>query len=335
MNKSHHVIATFLAMLVAAPAAAQSGLESLALPPPPQAQTSQYPAGVVAPGMQAPVYGQQQAPVYGQQLAPAPVQAGRDPRDEAFERALRETMPLTPGQIDIYRQQMDQTQRAIVRPVAPGRPVSRSLRLTLRPGEETPILRVQPGVVSTLTFSDVTGQPWPVLSVVTGNPGAYVAQSAGEQGRSNIIVLSAIQPWVPSNMVVTLVGHPVPVSVALQQGEPETDYRVDVLIAARGPNASQDLVGISTLAPTNDSVMIAFLDGTPPNSAMRLRTTSSDVEAWRLEDRLFVRTRGDLMSPAYTATSSNISGVRVYELVETPVLIVSRDGQFSQVRILR
>ncbi len=186
-----------------------------------------------------------------------------------------------------------------------------------------------------MTFSDITGQPWPVLSVTTGNPQAYAAQSAGEEGKTNIIVVNAIQEWVPGNLAVTLVGHPVPITLAIRQGEPEVDYRLDVRLDARGPNAAQDIVGTTSLAPTNDSTMIKFLDGVPPQGARRMKTTSPDVEAWRFEDLLYVRTRGDILSPAYTSRSSNVSGVNVFTLVDSPVVIVSAGGRAAHVRISR
>ncbi len=69
--------------------------------------------------------------------------------------------------------------------------------------------------------------------------------------------------------------------------------------------------------------------------ARRMKTTSPDVEAWRFEDLLYVRTRGDILSPAYTSRSSNVSGVNVFTLVDSPVVIVSAGGRAAHVRISR
>ncbi len=198
-----------------------------------------------------------------------------------------------------------------------------------------PVLRVQPGIVSTLTFSDVTGQPWPVLSVVTGNPSVYVAQPAGEEGKTNIIVVSAIQRHIPSNLAITLVGHPVPITLQVEQGSPETDYRLDVRMSSRGPNAAQEIVAVSSLAPTNDSTLLKFLDGTPPTGARQLRTSSGDVEVWKYEDVQYVRTRGEIISPGYTARSNNVAGVNVFLMADAPVLLVSSGGRTTQVRVHR
>jgi len=329
MTRPYHILGLVLASVASVPQpvlaqqAAPSNVEQLLIQSPPQASA---PAGQAMPEQA----GQEQA---SPALAPRP--AAKNKRDEAFENAIRQVNPFTEGQIRQFRSEDAKVRRAIAAPVNPGRPVSRAVKVTLRPGEVPPVIRVQPGMVSTLTFSDLTGQPWPVMSVVVGNPSAYVAQSAGEEGKTNIIVLSAIAEHIPSNLAVTLVNHPVPILLAVEQGQPETDFRVDVRIEARGPNAAQDIVGMSSLAPTNDSTMIKFLDGTPPQGSRRLSTSSPDVEAWRFEDILYVRTRGELLSPAYTARSNSVAGVNVYVLNDSPVVLVSNGGRTSQVMIRR
>lgn len=321
-------IATVLASTLLAlgdVAHAQGGrVEDLLISAPPPA-----PAPVPAPAPAAP-----SAPTPGQQAAESAA-SGQSRRDKAFQEALKQINPLSPGQIQEYRRQDAATKRALAAPAIPGRPVSRAVRVTLRPGEIPPSVRLQPGMVSTLTFSDLTGKPWPVLSVVVGNPSAYVAQSAGEEGKTNIIVISAIQEHVPSNLAVTLVGHPVPILMSIEQNQPETDFRVDVRVEARGPNAAQDIVSVSSLAPTNDSTMIQFLDGQPPVGSKRLQTSSGDVEAWTFDNQFYVRTRGDLLSPSYTARSNNVAGVNVYVLNDAPVLLVSQGGRMSSVHIRR
>ncbi len=294
----------------------------------------QQPQQTMGGGFQQQFNGFPQAPASARPTADSPG-ARQNTRDAQFQRALREALPMSPDEVTRYRRESEGVRRATVAPLGAVRPVTRSIRLSLKPGEQTPVVHVKPGSVSSLTFSDITGAPWPVLSVVTGNPSAYVAQSAGEEGKTNIIVVSAIQDYYPSNMLVTLVGHPVPVSIALSPEGNDLDYRVDVAVMNRGPNASQDVVGVSNMAPTNDLTMVKFLDGVPPDGARRMGTTSSEVEAWKFEDVLYIRTRGDVLSPAYTARTSNVSGVHVFTMAESPVVIVSTDGRLANVRLTR
>lgn len=337
MRKAHTMrpfrIAAFLLAALPCGALAQAqpappSVESLLVAAPPSpAAAAPVPQGIPA---------QMQQQGVPQAAAAARPATGKNRRDEAFENAVRTINPLSPDQIRQFRSQDNAVKRAMTAPLAPGRPVSRALRVTLRPGEVPPQIRVEPGLVSTLTFSDVTGQPWPVMSVVVGNPSAYVAQSAGEEGKSNIVVVSATAQYVPSNIAVTLVGHPVPILMSVEQGQPETDFRVDLRVDAKGPNAAQDIVGVSSLAPTSDSVMTKFLDGTPPPGSRRLQTSAPDmVEAWRFEDLIYIRTRGELLSPVYMGRSNNVAGVNIFQMADSPILLVSEGGRMSSVSIRR
>ena len=328
------IFAALLGVVTAA-SAQDSGVDKLLISGAPAASQPTAPPGSVRNPLQqvAPGVAASTGPMEGAPDSSA--QREQRDHDAAFERALREAVPMSPQEIRKYRTNVDGARKATVEPLAAGRPVTRMVSLSLKPGELTPSLRVQPGIVSTLTFSDITGKPWPVLSVVTGNPGAFVAQSAGPEGKSNVIVVSATQEHIVSNLAVTLVGHPVPVTILLDQDKSETDLRVDMRIESRGPNAAQDIVGSSSLAPTSDVSMISFLDGTPPDGAKLLKSSSRDVEAWKFEDLLYVRTHGEVVSPSYSARSSNVSGVSVFQMAYSPVIIVSTDGRYSHVHIDR
>ena len=255
--------------------------------------------------------------------------------DEALEQALQAVRPMTPEQIRKFRTIMEEQRKAQSLPISPSTPINRSIDVALKPGEISPVLRVQAGKATSLTFSDITGRPWPVLAVTVGNNLAAKAESAGKPGDTNIVVVSPLQQQFESNMIVTLVNNPVPVAFTLRTGDAQVDYRADVRVKLRGPNAAVDAVGGAALAPTSDVALIAFLDGTPPRGAERMRTTSGDVEAWWMEGLLYVRTPNQLLSPIYKAKSSHVSGVNVYQIVDAPVLIVSRDGQMATVRISR
>lgn len=262
------------------------------------------------------------------------VEAPLSPDDLMFQDVANQLLPMTPEQIEVFRRMVEASHQAAVRPLVPDPvPISRSIDLSLKPGEVPPVIRMAGGNVATLTFSDATGRPWPVFSVTTGNPAAFTVGTAGVQGESNIIVISPTVEVATSNLVVTLVDHPVPIIVTVKAGEREIDYRVDMRINQRGPNASYDIVNAQSLPPTGDSVMLAFLDGVPPEGARRRETSRHDVEAWLYDDMLYVRTELDLLSPAYLAKSSNVSDLNVYTLMDAPVLILSKDGRMMNVSI--
>lgn len=262
-------------------------------------------------------------------------QQNRTPEDEAFENAVKNLVPLSPDQIKEFRRRQDDARRAQSLPLTPVRPITRTISLTLKPGEPTPVIRVAAQRVTTLTFVDVTGKPWPVLSVATGDPTTLEAKSAGPQNETNIITLSPIKYQGATNVAVTLTKYPVPIVMTVTTGESEVDYRVDVRVGARGPNAVANVLGSGGLSPTNDATLIGFIDGTPPRGAEKVSTSSREVEAWIYDKMMYVRTNLELLSPAYLQKSSGNAGVNVYQLVEAPVLILSRDGQMASVTTRR
>jgi intracellular multiplication protein IcmK len=257
-------------------------------------------------------------------------------KDRLVESAIKSIAPLTPEQVREVRRRIDQIDQATDSPLMDVHPVTRSVGVSLKSGEMPVRLSVAPGWLSTLTFSDVTGQPWPVHVVTNGNPDAYDVKSSGPQNETNIITISARRAHVPSNFSVLLLGAKVPLLVTLDPSSSNVDYRVDARVDQRGPNAIYDSVTGTSLAPTNDSTMLQFLDGVAPSGARELKSSNSrDLQAWMYGDLMYVRTSMDLLSPAYTAKHSNASGVKVFVLNEVPVLLVSDGGRTSYVQVIR
>ncbi|WP_310622286.1 DotH/IcmK family type IV secretion protein [Flexibacterium corallicola] len=257
-----------------------------------------------------------------------------NPTDEMLREALSNIVPITPEQILDARRHNQIVEDARSKPLDPIQQNSRSLPISLKSGEASPVINVSPGWISTITFSDVTGQPWPILSVINGNPDVYNIQTTGKPGESNILTISAGSASIPTNVAITPVGANVPIMVTLQPSRSRVDYRVDALIDQRGPNAKVNYSSVSSLTnETDDSTMLSFLDGVPPAKAKSLKTTDKQVESWSFNDRLYVRTNKTLLSPAYMATQSNASGIHIYVLESTPVLLIGDRGRISKVSI--
>jgi intracellular multiplication protein IcmK len=255
--------------------------------------------------------------------------------DVGFREALKIIAPMSPEQIEHYNRELDARDRARGKEVESVNSSTRSIRLSMKPGEMPPVIKVSPGWISTLTFSDVTGAPWPVMNVLAGNKDAYEALNAGAPGDTNMITISTRQAYVRSNLAVTLIGASVPVILTLDPTEPNIDVRVDIQVDQRGPKAAYDMMSGSGLAPTNDSTMLAFLDGVAPDGAKKLQVADREVQAWRYDDQLYIRTSRTMLSPAYISKQSNVSGTNVYVLNEAPVLLFSDNGRMFSVMIKR
>ena len=288
------------------------------------------------PGYVPPGYPGTYAP---QGYLPAPVVPSPPPSqaDLSFQKAFSQIAPLTNEMITTTRRAVDSQQKIMAEPPSGvhSNYVLRSISLTLRPGETPPAVHLSAGIATVLTFSDQTGSAWPVTSVAVGNPQAYTAQEAGDKGKTNMIVVSPLTNYGSANLIVTLSNMAVPVAFSLETGVKDVDYRLDVGVPGRGPNAQYDIAGTTSMAPTNDSVVQAFLDGVGPKGSRKIKVSHSDVEAWKYQDMIYLRTPLELLSPAYIARARNVSGVNVYTLADTPVVIVSRDGRMTSVVIDR
>ncbi|MCS4089500.1 DotH/IcmK family type IV secretion protein [Rhizobium sp. BK176] len=308
-TKLKSLMASAMVSVFATAAFAQEGA-NLLLPP------ATYPTGQAA----------QQQQVGSVPMAAAAAPTAQEVNDKAFKAAVETIFPLTPDQQRTFKQKGDENDRAVGEPLHAISPVSRSVRVSLRSGDAPPTIKTSPGWISTITFADVTGQPWPVLSVTNGNPDAYDVKNSGAEGTSNIVTISSKQAYVPSNIAVTLLGAKVPVMMTLQPSNGAVDFRVDAQIDQRGPNASYDVISSDSLPATSDSLMLGFLDGVPPTEASKLKTSDPNTQAWRYNDLLYIRTTKSLLSPAYLSKQSNVVGVNVYVLNEAPVMVMSGSG---------
>lgn len=248
----------------------------------------------------------------------------------AFNEMMRQNMPLSPQQVVQLRQQIDMSQRAAsIHPNIPPKPVSTTLMVNLAPGTTPPAVRLAQGYVSSLVFVDSTGSPWPIAAFDIGNPKALNIQW---DGKSNIILLQAVSPYMDGNMVVRLVGLPTPITLQLVAGQRVVDYRVDLHVSGIGPN-SKDVPMGTTLPNSADQLLLGVLDGVSPAGSKILHVRGADAQAWLLGDRIFLRTRLTLLSPGWIGTMSSSDGMHAYELQKTSSVLVSRYGEPAELKI--
>jgi intracellular multiplication protein IcmK len=72
-----------------------------------------------------------------------------------------------------------------------------------------------------------------------------------------------------------------------------------------------------------------MLEGAPPAEAAPLSVSGvspDDLRAWRVGDRMVIRTRYTLISPEWMASESGEGGLTVYSIPPTPVVLLSKDG---------
>jgi len=260
--------------------------------------------------------------------------------DLEYDAAKRGLVPLHPGQIKDFRDAVDANSRAAARPPGPpSRGVSRSVAVSLEPGARFPALRAAAGRVSSVSFYDMSGAPWPIEGYTVGNEGPVEVKRPTADG--NLLNVSLADPYAVGNLSVSLRGQSEPVMVDVAGADPdaphararEFDARLDLRVEGFGPNARATVSGVGQAPASGTPEMMAFLDGVPPPAARPLRVSGGPGQAWRMGDRLYLRTRATVMSPSWLSTQSGAGGVNVYALPAVPVVMVSDGGAILNLSI--
>lgn len=277
---------------------------------------------------QAPVRAQP-VPAQSQGQLPAPP----DLREDAFKATVDSTLPLSPQQIKDIRRILDQGQKAAAQP--PGPPTrleSRSEDVSMEPGARIPTVRLGANHVAMLAFYDSTGQQWPVLKVVVGNGERAQVMVMGEGSNTISVTPQVYHGTTNIGVMLDKASMPVTLALSMDSAVAAADALVSFRVQARGPNAQAPIM--QARAPeAGNAVLMAFLDGTPPDGAQPLFLGSGTGRAWSHAGFVYLRTQMTLLSPSWLASVSGSAGFSVYQIAETPVLLASDQGRQISVRL--
>jgi len=273
------------------------------------------------------------------QLPPPPSEAVKGATFDTLEASL---FALTPAQIERLKQKIDENQRAVAKPVRPApKSRQRTISVSLEPGAAEPEIAIAPGKTTTLRFLDITGRPWPVVVHKNGN-NEQIDVEVPVQG-SNVVFVNSKTSYPSGNITILLQGEDAPVVVSFnvvasaETKDNVVDTRRDIRIEARGPGAAPSIIAEAALPVAGDETIMAVLDGVPPQGATPLDVSgdpSGGSRAWRVGDRMFLRTKMQVLSPSWTQhTYDPPSGTVVYELPQTPLVMVSIDGNITPIKL--
>ncbi|MGN6232385.1 MAG: DotH/IcmK family type IV secretion protein [Trinickia sp.] len=242
-----------------------------------------------------------------------------------FDAAVDLVTPLTPEQIRALRKRIDEAKRAAsASPTRPPKPVYSVQTVDLSPGAPPPIVRVS-DLGSAVTFIDNDGAPWDITEVDNMAKGRF--EVLRPVPGVPTITITAEGTYVEGDVAVFLKGLPFPVVVKMIAGQRETDYRQDIRIPRRGPNAQAPVAAAPAISLPGDS-MQAILDGTgsPDAKPVKIENPPVGMSAWQIGEHLMVRTSLFLSDPAYYGALTGADGTHVYDIPRTPVITVSENG---------
>ena len=160
--------------------------------------------------------------------------------DADAARQGRSALPFTQEQIETLGRLLRQTQRASARGAgAPPQGRIRRIRLDAPGDGQIPVIALRRGYTTVLSFTGMTGAPWPIAEAVLDSrflpPGQEAAPEAANPGAGHLLYLAPQQAYLDGNAVVTLAGLAEPLVVALRGTGGAADFRVISALPCPGP----------------------------------------------------------------------------------------------------
>lgn len=300
-----------------------------------QASTAPTPAATEAESVE---------PIPAEEVEPelTPEEEQEAMRQEAFDNMMSGMLPLTPPELRSAFEKVDKNQKAIEEPLAYPKPEIAFTTVSLDPGAEPLTFKLATGHVTTVTFLDITGAPWPIKDISwAGNFEVKAPADVGEDPKyptyPNLVRIVPLAEYAYGNMSVRLVGLNTPVTFTLRTNREVVQYRLDIRVPQAGPLGTPSLVqGEGNHGLTaGDDILMRVMEGVPPDGAQKLNVTGVDgrTTVYRLAGVTYVRTPLTLLSPGWNGSVKSADGMNVYALGLAPVLLLSDEGEMVRAQI--
>jgi len=274
-------------------------------------------------------------------------------KEQDFDAVIENRIPLEPDQIRQLHKLLDEQKRAAAEPVRETIGRSRQEVVDVSPGASMPVVSVNKGMVSTISFQDRHGAIWPVRYFKNGNDRDFkiegvpldVTQTSeqGEEGqnsgdsslKSNAFTIST-KSYSSGNVSVFLQGLATPIVVAIKSGDKYSDHRLDLIVNRAGPlfeGVRSAHYGGSKVLPKFDDLLLTVLSGVLPPGYQLKRLESNIGTTIYSDDRMFVRTAYKMISPQSKNMIKSADGTVVYEVDSTTVALMLIDGKVTKVRV--
>ncbi len=257
-------------------------------------------------------------------------------RKEAFDAALEGLLPLRPEEIRTLLERFDRTQESVQTPVYPNpKPEVVVKNISLDPGAEPISVKMAYGHVTTISFLDSSGAPWPVQDVSWAGNFEVLEVQQEKDKFTHVFRISPQSEYAYGNMSITMTGLMTPVIITLDTNRDVVHYRVDAVLPDFGPLAEAPIIDTGITTSAGDQDLAQILQGSIPSDAVRLDVSGADgrTSAYRYNELVYVRTPLTLLSPGWNSSATSADGTRVYEIDDAPVLLLSDRGRMVRARL--
>jgi len=286
--------------------------------------------------LSASVYSEEQVPVQ-------PVKVTLDSQKEALmnklaiDRVAGEMLPLSDEEAKYLKMLLQKTEKIKEEPFLAPMPLSRSIIVDTKPGSMPQTIYLSPGYVSTLTMLDKGGETWPISRAIIGNPDKFTLDVVQDTS----MAISPTTKYGQGNVLVFLKDVTSPIMLTLKIGVDKVDYSAEVRLMKNGPNAKSPILSTSfsgnnqlnSLSKFTDNEILSLLDGVKPDGYVALTTDYNNADLWSKGKMLYVRTKSEIISPAWLNKVTSVDGTNLYTIPSISRILFMDSGIIEEAKV--
>lgn len=252
--------------------------------------------------------------------------------NRAFEALMEQMYPTTTDQLKKIQQKEREFNHVLYDNKQPSA-LTDIIHVSTKPGAKPVEIFVASHHTSTLNLIDATGQPWPITSVMFGNNADYKIAKVEGHAYANIIRINPEREVGTTNVNLSLVDLPTTITVTMKNNTDKYHPSPILQIDKNGPHAK--VSPIFSIANINsDKILKNIVLGIAPTEFERLTSSDKNVEAWRHNGNLYIRTVYQPSSPLPRGIHYGPGNYASYRLNDIPVLVMtSSDGYEKKITL--
>ena len=234
----------------------------------------------------------------------------------AAKTATEKFWNMNNNQIRNIRRQYESKSAAIGQDISPAKCVQSTVNITNSPGANLPVIRLDGRNIATVLMTDVLGNPWSIDYISNSADITIIKDS--ESPEVSTFHIQTNDNNGQGNFAVKLKDNPVPVVFSFVNSQREVDCLMVAKLDMPSPNADIKTQSLSVSAM--DTSLNSVLYGVAPKGSKALRLSTDAATAWQTEDgKVVLRTKYELLAPAFESVTRSPDGTRVYKVQYSPV----------------
>ncbi|MEO0369284.1 MAG: DotH/IcmK family type IV secretion protein [Pseudomonadota bacterium] len=241
------------------------------------------------------------------------------PRSKRVQEVLRNRIPLSTSETLYLKKLVDDNERATY---ATPDVEQRTIKMHYSEGK-IPSITVAKNNISTLSFVDKFGNPFPISAISPKGAGElFTTQLIDYEGtHANVAEIRGSKLNGSSNISVMLTGRTLPAVFKIKLSHTVNDARTIVQLNSAAPGFENVSLPAATHGQelcSQDSMIESILDGVVPASLQKLDTGVSSMSAYRSATHHYIRSLNQIIDPE---CSCRIYGVDNLNVCKQPVNI--------------